>query len=586
MKFTKYLLLIAAISTIACNKIIDLQPVSNSDAASFYSNVTELNAALTGCYTGMQKPLTDEWTLAELRSDNVIQGGAASTSTVNRDLSDLDMFFPNVSHQGIYTYWLNTYYNIRNTNLLLNALGVNYSETAGTLSYDSIAIPIENLVKRRIAAEASFIRAYHYFNMVRLYGGVFLVHEPISPDQAKLVNRTTTDEIYKLIIADLQNAAANGNTAKFSTTPSTTAAADLGRANSWSAKALLAKVYLNLNRKTDAATLLQDIIANSGYSLQSSYANIFSINNEMNSEVLFAIRFKAGGLGLGSLLPNLFAPSNSGSAIVNGDGKGYMWPSHEMNNAYANFSLTGASVKKDSLRVVLTNLPTNTNILVGMSLTGTQLAQNTTVAAISGNILTLSLPAVATSTNSSINVATDLRRGLSIGYFANYSVRYPAKLISNPTFVNDAENDWMVIRYADVLLMLAEAQGNTSASIDLINQTRARARLPLLLSSAINTTALFEKALADERRFEFAFENQRWFDLQRYNTTFTTITVEQTMKDHFTTMYPLHYTSYPNPKLTLAEMQAFVVPNRMLLPIPQREIDNNTQIVILQNPGY
>jgi starch-binding outer membrane protein, SusD/RagB family len=51
-------------------------------------------------------------------------------------------------------------------------------------------------------------------------------------------------------------------------------------------------------------------------------------------------------------------------------------------------------------------------------------------------------------------------------------------------------------------------------------------------------------------------------------------------------MYPLHYTSYPNPRLSLAEMQAFVVPNRMLLPIPQREIDNNTQIVILQNPGY
>jgi len=58
------------------------------------------------------------------------------------------------------------------------------------------------------------------------------------------------------------------------------------------------------------------------------------------------------------------------------------------------------------------------------------------------------------------------------------------------------------------------------------------------------------------------------------------------MKNHFATMYPLHYTTYPSPKLSLTDMQAFVVPNRMLLPIPQREIDNNTQIVILQNPGY
>ena len=122
MKRIKYIILLAAISFIACKKSIDLAPISNSDAATFYSNVTELNSALIGCYSGMQKPLIDEWTLTELRSDNVIQGFANSTSNVNRDLSDLDMFFPNVSHQGLYTYWLSTYYNIRNTNLLLNAL--------------------------------------------------------------------------------------------------------------------------------------------------------------------------------------------------------------------------------------------------------------------------------------------------------------------------------------------------------------------------------------------------------------------------------------------------------------------------------
>ncbi len=580
MKRIKYIILLAAISFIACKKSIDLAPISNSDAATFYSNVTELNSALIGCYSGMQKPLIDEWTLTELRSDNVIQGFANSTSNVNRDLSDLDMFFPNVSHQGLYTYWLSTYYNIRNTNLLLNALGANYTEAAGTLVYDSVSIPVENPIKRKIAAEASFIRAYHYFNLVRLYGDVFLVHEPITPDQAKQVNRSPTAEIYKLIIADLQNAATNGNTAKFNLiTP-----AELGRANSWSAKALLAKVFLTLNRKTEAATLLQDVIANSGYALQATYANIFSITNEMNSEILFAIRYKSGGLGIGSPLPNLFAPLNSGSAIVNGDGRGFMFPSHELNNAYFNFNVTGASVKKDSLRVVLTNVPANANILPGMSVTGTQITAGTTVAAIVGNVLTLSQVANATSTTATLTIA-DPRRATSIGNFSA-TIRYPAKLISNPAVVNDAENDWIVLRFADVLLMLAEAQGNTPASIAFINQTRNRSKLAPLDPAVINTTALFEKALADERRFEFAFENQRWFDLQRLNITSTTLTIEQTIKNHFATMYPLHYTSYPNPRLSLADMQAFVVPNRMLLPIPQREIDNNTQIVILQNPGY
>jgi hypothetical protein len=51
-------------------------------------------------------------------------------------------------------------------------------------------------------------------------------------------------------------------------------------------------------------------------------------------------------------------------------------------------------------------------------------------------------------------------------------------------------------------------------------------------------------------------------------------------------MYPLHYVQYPSPRLTLAELQAKVTPEKMLLPIPQREIDNNTQLTIPQNPGY
>ena len=75
-----------------------------------------------------------------------------------------------------------------------------------------------------------------------------------------------TVKIYKLIIADLQNAAANASATKLAQIP----AADLGRANSWSTKALLAKVYLTLNKKAEATTLLQDIIANSGYSLNTS----------------------------------------------------------------------------------------------------------------------------------------------------------------------------------------------------------------------------------------------------------------------------------------------------------------------------
>lgn len=577
MKSFKYILFASVIIFASCKKTIDLYPESNSNSATSYSTYDQISVALTGCYYGMQKTLTEEWTLTELRSDNSIMGVAGSTASTNRDLSDLDMFLPSTSHQGNYNYWSSVYVNIHNANLVLNALNVNYSQSLGTLSYDNLTIPVSDAQRKSLAAEALFIRAYHYFNLVRLYGGVFLIHEPVTPEEAKSINRSSVADIYKLIEADLQAAVAYGNTTKFASIT-----ANLGRANAWNAKALLAKVYLTQNKKTEAATLLQDVITNSGYALQGSYGNIFSISNEMNSEILFAIRFKAGGLGLGSPFPNTFAPLSSGSNVVNGDGKGLNYPSYDINSSYFNMSLTGASVKKDSLRVVLS--AANASILPGMYVTGTQIATGTTVSAIAGNILTLSLPATATSTSAALSIG-DIRRVLNVAVYTGGKA-YPAKLISNPAIANDAENDWAVLRYSDVLLMLAEAQGNTSSSLTLMNQVRTRANMAAILPTAVVTTAQFEDSLQRERRYELAFENQRYFDLLRYNTTMTTINAVQVIKDHFAKEYPLHYIGYPAPKLTLAEMQALVTTQKLLLPIPQREIDNNTRIAIPQNPGY
>jgi hypothetical protein len=66
----------------------------------------------------------------------------------------------------------------------------------------------------------------------------------------------------------------------------------------------------------------------------------------------------------------------------------------------------------------------------------------------------------------------------------------------------------------------------------------------------------------------------------------TTVTAEQSMKDHFADEYYAHYRLYLPPTPTLAELQGYVTREKLLLPIPQREIDNNTQLVIPQNPGY
>src|SRR5688572_11197286 len=142
MKLTKYILILGCAGLFGCKKTIDLYPVSNLNTGTYYSNYEEVRSALNGCYNGMQRALSNEWQFTELRSDNAKQGQPGSTASTNRDLSDLDMFIPATTHQAIYTYWLATYSNIRNTNIVLQKLGVTYDPATGLHYFNDIQIPI------------------------------------------------------------------------------------------------------------------------------------------------------------------------------------------------------------------------------------------------------------------------------------------------------------------------------------------------------------------------------------------------------------------------------------------------------------
>jgi len=131
---------------------------------------------------------------------------------------------------------------------------------------------------------------------------------------------------------------------------------------------------------------------------------------------------------------------------------------------------------------------------------------------------------------------------------------YSIKYLSVQTTAFDGDNNWYVSRYADVLLMLAEALGETTQAYVYINQVRARAGLPAIAATNPST---FAKQLLDERRIEFAFENQRWQDLLRFGVA----------------------------KSTMAKQLAVTQDEiRLLFAIPQKEIDvSNGKLV--QNPG-
>jgi len=501
-KITKYITIISLI--FAISSCIDENPIDQIGADGFYKNTEEVNMGVMACYNGLQSTIKNEWALTELRSDNARHYGAGSNNTASKNMYALDNFRVSTVHPTNEEYWEDSYHNIANCNTVIEYLDVVTDET----------------LRNQYHAEALFLRSYHYFNLVRLYGPLFIVTERIGMDVANKAQRSSVDDVYTLIVDDLKNIIDN------KMLPDKYSDSQKGRIDMWGAKTLLAKVYLTLGKLSEARTLLKDVETNSHYELIDKYADVFSTSNEMNDEIIFTVRFKAGGYGLGSPFANQFAPQNSFDAIITAGGNGYNCPTNDLLNSYD---------------------------------------------------------------------PVDNRKDITTGWtYINPSgetvyVAYVKKYLSPVTVAFDAENDWPILRYADVLLMLAEIENELtgpSAGLPYINQTRTRAGLTELTVADVANKNDFRMAIENERRFEFAYENHRVFDLMRTNRLNTI------MKKHYDseeianlnngnlTMYygdPKNESYLPEEYRTLQNWQ-------YLLPVPYSVM--TVAINATQNPGY
>lgn len=324
-------------------------------------------------------------------------------------------------------------------------------------------IEINTELANRYKLECKFIRALMYFNLVRVYGDVPLVLKEISISESYDILREPKENVYNQIIADLKEA---------QDLPVSYSTAEDGRATQGAAKALLANVYMTLHKYAEAETILAEIINSGQYSLLENtpgslnidgYKNVFSPVNHNSKEGIFEIQFLKGGYGEGSNYANNFAPENSGTNVVAVGGTGgNNIPEMDIYNAYEE---------------------------------------------------------------------GDLRRdfSMSLGYYDNrknnewVESRYVCKFMDVPYQNNDASNNYPVIRYADVILMYAEAlnqNGKTAEACKYLNMTRRRGfgyqtteTSPVDLQTTDKTQ--FALMVEQERRVELAFENHRWFDLIR-----------------------------------------------------------------------
>ncbi len=275
-KNIKYLLLFAvAIMVFSCGKsFLEVDPKGTQLEGNFYQNADEALEALIAVYDqlgGISSSYINKFTAVLSASDNHYTGGANATDVNNLQVWSNYTLDPATGPQG--GLWDRGFSGVFRANVLISKL-------------PDIAMD-ENL-KNRYMGEAKFLRAYFYFDLVRLFENIPLFPEPLSAGQIYNVLQADPADVYALIIEDLTFAVGN--------LPNTVpAATEGGRATAGTARALLGKVYLQLEQYTDAAQQLGEVngtpggTSQYGYSLLSNYAALWEVDNKQNSESILSI---------------------------------------------------------------------------------------------------------------------------------------------------------------------------------------------------------------------------------------------------------------------------------------------------------
>jgi len=314
-------------------------------------------------------------------------------------------------------------------------------------------INMDTTLRNRVVGEAKFLRANYYFILVRYFGDLPIITTPQSPSDNLYPARSPKQDVYNLIIQDLKDA--------INLLPSrdTYSGADVGRASKGSAVGLLAKVYLTLKDYADVVPLCQQVTS-LGYALNANYAENFDPAHKNSVESLFEVQYSGGttygffdDLNQASWTSTFMGPRNT---TFVGGAYGWNQPTQEFVDSYE-----AGDVRKDKT-ILYQGCPD-----------------------FNGNIYS------------------------SVYSTTGYNVRKFLVPTSVSPQYNTSNEDFPVLRYADVLLMEAEAMnelGQTTQAETPLNQVRLRAGLPEIhgqSQSAMRNTILHE------RRMELAFEGDR-----------------------------------------------------------------------------
>lgn len=471
----KLILIPFIIGLIACEKRLDEEVFSELAPTTLFTTEKGLISVLNASYAYAHRPgFQDSWAAYHLASMTTGEVWGQGGSIESLWQSEIDFTWDS-NHAHIQSQWIIYFNSIRDANIVLDNL-------------DNEAFSSE--FKQLIEAEAHFLRGWDYSELYNLFGPVPLY---TSSTDDPLLTRSTEEEVKAFIEQELL--------AAVNTLP--VQAPAYGRASKGAAMAVLCKYYLNTKQWQNAADIAQDIRDLGIYGLQPDYGQVFSIANEGNNEILWALPKDATSPTASQAIDALVFPPDYPRPYTNNivfAARTYLFDdfvnSFDANDVRKNYIITEYE-------------STNTGEIV---------------------------PGLGDDRS------------------------FPYKIEFDPGAVGAAAgNDIPAIRYSDILLSHAEAlneiSGPTQKAIDLINEVRLRAGIPLLTLDGFTKDSLRE-AILQERAWELFFEGKRREDMIRHGIFISdAVSRGKNAKDF-----------------------------HVLFPIPQVELDANPALV--QNPGY
>jgi hypothetical protein len=437
----------------ACTDFLEKPVQGQLLSQNFPTSSDDAIAATNGVYNTLRKssfnfglfPLTD------IMSDDAHKGSNPTDAAAT--IGPYDRFQHIPTENSIASWWNSLYEGVRRANIVIEKVP---------------AISMETNLRQRLVAEASFLRALYYFDLVRAWGDVPKVTAVDSPDD---LTRAPKEEIYDLIETDLLSAI------EALPEKSGYAPVDMGRATKGAAKALLAKVYLFRGDFVNAEAYALEVINSGQYNLMPDFADANSKAGEFGPESVFEI----GAIGFEGI-------ENGGNQYGNVQGVrgtpnrgwGFNRPSLDLMNTFE-----VDDPRRDATLIFLGE------VLDGITILG------------------------------DVNTPDETTNGA--GDVIEMEVYNQKVWTPGGNVPSQFDHNRRLIRYADVLLIAAEASNQNdkpAQALQYVNEVRARARqgsVTALPDLVVTDKAALDDAIFHERRVELALEGHRFWDLVRTN---------------------------------------------------------------------